>query len=375
MTNQVATRVASLSQVCRKLVYNIAMSYLPQYRMTEKIRQSLREIERISDTATISPILPEIEASIRYRSSVEAIHSSTSIEGNPLSLQQVERIIAAPQNLTKEQYAELEVRNYKEALDFITKRRHGNADITVNDILSLHRLISTDLLDDTRCGKFRANPVYIEGDKHQVIYTAAPANIIVGEVSDLLDWLNSTQYQVHPVIAAAVLHLHFVAIHPFADSNGRTTRALTSLYLALMNYDCNGSLVLDSYYATNRAEYYNILQLVNGKDYQSSTNADLTPWIEYFTAGYLSSLHVLNAEIRMLSSLLPANRPKLSSEEIDIVNHISQFGSISISEAEKILPNINRRTIQRKLRQLVDFGYIKLTGSTNDARYVLKSKN
>ncbi len=36
-------------------------------------------------------------------------------------------------------------------------------------------------------------------------------------------------YDIHPVIAAAIFHIQFASIHPFADSNGRTTRMLRCL--------------------------------------------------------------------------------------------------------------------------------------------------
>ena len=44
---------------------------------------------------------------------------------------------------------------------------------------------------------------------------------------------------------------------------------------------------------------------VNGRDYQKSVVADLTPWLEYLTDGFLVSLHVLDAEIRVLGLLMP----------------------------------------------------------------------
>ena len=44
---------------------------------------------------------------------------------------------------------------------------------------------------------------------------------------------------------------------------------------------------------------------VNGRDYQKSVVADLIPWLEYFTDGFLVSLHVLDAEIRVLGLLMP----------------------------------------------------------------------
>ena len=352
------------------------MSYNPKYTITDKIRDNLQEIERLRNVVSGSRILPEIEASVRYRASVESVHSSTSIEGNPLSANEVRAVISSDKIYTKEEYAEIEVKNYKSALDYIETRRHGSSEITIEDVLELHRIITDQLVTKNRNGKFRFNPVFIENQDHEVLYEGADTSIVEQEVKDLLEWLKNNQFSINPVILAGILHFHFVAIHPFSDGNGRTARALTSLFLALSQYDNNGSLVLDSYYSSDRKAYYSILSLVNGKNYTSSNKTDITPWLEYFTDGFLTSMRILDAEIRMLNISLPDSKKQLNlkREDEDILSYINKFGSISISEAEAILPEMNRRSIQRRLKQLVEDNILEAVGATHDAKYILKNK-
>ena len=356
--------------------YNVCMSYVPKYTISEKARNNIQEIERLKNKIRVSHILPETEASIRLRASVESIHSSTSIEGNPLNASEVRAVITSDKILTKEEYAEIEVQNYKNALDYIEKRRHGSSDITLEDILELHRIITDRLLDETRNGKIRKNPVYIENQDHEILYAAIDAEKVKEALDELVEWVKNSQFSIHPVVIAAIIHFRLAAIHPFSDGNGRTARALTSLFLALNQYDCNGSLVLDSYYASDRQAYYGILRLVNGKDYATSAKADLTPWLEYFTDGFLTSLHVLDAEIRMINLVIPdgKNANELDREDQDILSYVSKFGSINISEAEKIMPEVSRRSVQRKLKQLVDSGYLAMTGEAREVKYILKNK-
>ncbi|KRM05891.1 death-on-curing family protein [Lactobacillus kitasatonis DSM 16761 = JCM 1039] len=45
------------------------------------------------------------------------------------------------------------------------------------------------------------------------------------------DWANENRDRLHPVQYAADLHLKFVSIRPFRDSNGRTARLLMNLAL------------------------------------------------------------------------------------------------------------------------------------------------
>lgn len=284
------------------------MSYLPKFQLTEHIRTNLHEIERLNDRLQSSRVLPEVEADIHERATVESVHSSTAIEGNPLNSAEVKEVINSEAPLDKHAYAQIEVLNYKKALDHITERRYGQTEITMDDVLKMHRIISKDLLPDEKSGKLRTGDVFVVNQRREILYTAAKPTELEREINGLLLWLRGNQFMIHPVIMAAVLHLHFVDIHPFADGNGRTARALTSLYLALSGYDCNGSLELDSYYATGRPAYYAILRQVNGASYETAKSADITPWLEYFTEGFVSSLHVLEAEIKVLNSSVKETR-------------------------------------------------------------------
>ena len=152
-----------------------------KYTITDKIRFNLKEIEKLKSSFFGSRILPEVETSIRYRASVESIHSSTSIEGNPLNINEVRALVSSDKILSKEEYAEIEVQNYKNALDYISKRRHIETSLSIADILELHRIITDRLLDKTRNGKLRQNPVYIENQDGEIVYEGAFQNSCVDE--------------------------------------------------------------------------------------------------------------------------------------------------------------------------------------------------
>jgi len=350
--------------------------YKPNYLITNKLLNTISEIESIRSKVDSSYILPEREIEMRYRATVEATHSSTSIEGNPLTVKQVEKVLSEKEpRLTRHQYAEIEVRNYKQALDFVDKRKSTDNKLSTADILTIHKIVADRLIDEPeKIGAWRKNPVYVTDGNDQPLYNAPEANVVPQEIKELLDWLNEASYDVHPVIAAAILHFQFVSIHPFADGNGRTTRLLTALYLGLRTYDFRSALVLDSYYSTDKASYYAALHGVQGDSYKTARAAQLNSWLDYFSDGFLSSAKVLAAEVTLLSSAIQQlpKLQKLSRDETDLLSYIQQFGSITISEAESALPNTSRRTIQRKLKSLVDNGYIIAEGSTNTATYKMK---
>jgi Fic family protein len=348
--------------------------YKPNYHITDGLLNIIAQIEAVRSKVSTSYILPEREIEMRYRATVEATHSSTSIEGNPLNLKQVAKVLSDKTPLTRHQYAEIEVKNYKKAIDFINKRKQAGGKMKTQDVLAVHKIVTAGLLAEEKVGNWRKNPVYIENHQEKVLYTAPAARNVRREVEQLLEWLATKSADVHPVIAAAIFHLQFVSIHPFADGNGRSTRILTMLYLSLRAYDFRSALVLDSYYSTDKKAYYNALHSVQGDNYFTAASADLNPWIKYFAEGFLVSANVLAAEVTLLSSAVKDLQfsQKISRDETDILSYIKQFGAVTISEAEQILPGIPRRTVQRKLKNLVDNGLVKLDGATHEAKYTLK---
>ena len=340
--------------------------FKPVYTITDEILSMIAEIESIRAKVIQIPILPERAIELHYRATVEMTHSSTSIEGNPLSLDQVDSILKK-QSITKRDYSETEVRNYKASLDFIDKRKQTDKQLGYSDILHLHKLSMKGLLPVKKTGVIRPGSIYIVDQDDNVKFTGPKANLVQSKLEDLLSWLNSDK-GIHPCIAAALLHYQFVTIHPFSDGNGRVARLLTVLFLGLHDYDYNGSIVLDSYYAQEKAEYYAALHDCQGKTYREGN--DLTSWILYFVTGFLSSAKVLWAEFAILSALEPlVSRKLISRVEMDILIYAVQFGSISLSEAEEILPDISRRTLQRKLGLLSDSGYLTKRGAARSTRY------
>ena len=350
--------------------------YKPNYTITEKILQQIARIEELRGLAKGYRILPEREAFVKKRATVEATHSSTSIEGNPLNIKQVEKTLFSKQKLTKEQYAEIEVKNYKKSLDWIAKRkRQDNKELSMDDILSLHGIITESLLDETRSGKIRVNPVYIVNQDGETIYNAPEPEKTGEELRSFLQWVSSSAGEVHPVIIAGIIHYMLASIHPFADGNGRTARATVSLYLSLTGYDFREALVVDSYYAVDRKAYYDALKSVQNGNYANAKTADITSWLEYFTEGFVASAEILSAELKALSivekDVIPS---RLTREESDIISYVAEFGSIDLSEAEEIMSTLSRRTIQRKLGDLVAGGYLRTEGKGPSTKYIASNK-
>lgn len=75
-----------------------------------------------------------------YDAKLKKTHFSTSIEGNVLTLRQVENVITQ-KNPNNKLSAEIEVQNYWDALSFLEEEKIKNTPLTKDLIFKLHDII------------------------------------------------------------------------------------------------------------------------------------------------------------------------------------------------------------------------------------------
>jgi len=344
--------------------------YKPQFTISSKTVNLIAKIETIREKVKTSKILPEQEIALRFRAAIEAIHSSTTIEGNPLNKKQVVNALAGKMNSWEK--AVIEVQNYKKALDWVAKRLKKKENLNLQDVLKLHFFVSDQLLPVHKVGQIRSGPVYIVdiiNKKELVRYTGPGAKIVTSLLNDLLLWVKTVKSKLHPILTAAILHYEFVSIHPFSDGNGRVTRLLVKLFLDLMSYDFRGALVLDKYYLENRLVYYDNLN--QAKRYKEQTRTDLTNWLDFFVNGFYEIAKDLEKEISVVSISDERDIVRLSNDEIKILDFAKQFGQININDALEVLQT-SARTTQRRFRGLIDKKLLIKHGMGKKIFYKLK---
>jgi len=175
--------------------------------------------------------------------------------------------------------------------------------------------------------------------------------------------------KLHPVLLAGLIHFIFVSIHPFSDGNGRASRLLTHHYLRYSGYDFKDSLSLDNYYLQNQGEYYEALS--RGETFNERMYADITPFLDYFTQGFLTSAQIVSQYIK--SGRVTDNNKKpirLNKEELQILDYIYQFGSTDISEMVEVLGS-TKRTAQRRIMSLVEKEILTVEGKGPATKYML----
>lgn len=346
------------------------MVYLPKFTITPAINNRIAQIERIRQIVNSSRILPQQEITLRYRAAIDAVHSSTTIEGNPLKRQEVVKVLAGKLVQAPER-AITEVVNYKKALDWLAKRQQQSTPITITDILRIHSFTMADLLSSQKVGHFRPGPIYIvdvKNNRDYLRYTGPKADQVEKLINELLAWLNREGKKLHPVLTAGILHYEFVSIHPFTDGNGRVTRLLTLLFLRLNHYGFRDVLIPDTFYLQFRRQYYQALS--QAKTYNRQRLADLTPWLDYFSWGLLVVAEELKKNITLVCLKKKSEKSiELSSAEITLLDFCKTMGKLDLQAVIDIL-EIPRRTAQRWLSTLVDKGLLIRKGKGKNIYYV-----
>jgi len=122
------------------------------------------------------------------------------------------------------------------------------------------------VMDQGEAGRYRTIAVRVGR------YVPPPPLEVSGLMFELLKWWNKEAEQLSPVLSSAILHCRFESIHPFADGNGRTGRALALWELYRRGFDTHHIFSVDEYYWEDRSRYYEELTSV------PNAGEDLSSW-------------------------------------------------------------------------------------------------
>lgn len=320
-------------------------------------------------------LLPKHELRLRRQALIRMTHSSTHIEGNMLNLNQVEAILkhqkidAPPRDI-------YEVENYLKALRYISQVVEKKLTITEKVILKIHKLVTDRTLPEEQSGHYREGPVYVVrrrlGLPQETVYTTPEAKKVPQLMKDLMEWIQKNDRDgVNPIIVAGIAHAEFAAIHPFADGNGRTARALATLILYARGYDFRRLFALEDYYNKDRPRYYKAINM--GRTYEER-KIDFTRWIEYFVRGFKEEVD--NVKIKIATLALRKidqnveSQIYLDKDQMKILEFLDQMNRITVQDAMNIL-ECPKRTAQLHLQKLKKLKMISQVGKGPSSAYIL----
>ncbi|MDP3973720.1 MAG: Fic family protein [Candidatus Daviesbacteria bacterium] len=349
----------------------------PRYTITDRL---LRNIKRISTLVSElnnrrfpHVVLLEFEKAARAVST----YASTSIEGNPLPLTEVKKILKSkPAHINKFDTgvlrdSEKEILNYNQALQNLNEKlEKTQVKLSLDLILKIQKQITEGLLPKFESGKLREKPVVVNDPRtRKVIYLPPDAKDVGKLIENLVEFVNSNRNEIDPLILAGIFHKQMVIIHPFMDGNGRTTRLATKVLLAEMGLNTFNLFSFENYYNKNVTRYFQTIG-EHGNYYELVDKIDFTSWLEYFTEGIID-------ELLRVQKLLPevgiSPETQLKPYHIKILEFIKNKGFIADRDYAKL---VDRAKATRALdfKKLIELGLISRKGKGKATHYVLREK-
>lgn len=342
--------------------------YRPDFVITNKILKNIGEIEAAKEVIEHAPLLPYWEKKFQDEAILRTTHYGTHIEGNELSLTQVQKVLDGERIVARDRDVQ-EVINYRKVIDFIGKKK----DLTIDEdtILSLHKLTVEKILEDEVSGMYRQKEVVIRNSITGEVSFRPPRVVEVEwQMKDLVDFIQEEK-EIHPVLKSGIVHYEFVRIHPFLDGNGRVGRALSMLVLFAEGYDIREFFSLEEHFDRNAEEYYKSLQSV------AANNGDVTNWLEYFTNCLAIELTKIKEKIEHISidnklkEKLGGTPVMLSERQLKVIEYIQEVGYLENKVFASLFPDISEDTALREVQDLVKKGIIVKKGKTKGVKYLM----
>ena len=341
--------------------------FSPKYTITDKLLSNIKRINTlISDLNNRrfpEVVLFEFEKAAREVSA----HASTSIEGNPLPLTEVKKILKSKPAYIRD--SEKEVLNYNEALEYLNKKLEKEEPLapSLELILKIHQIVTKDLLPQQDTGVLRKRPVVVNDPRRgQIVYLPPDVNEVEPLMLSLIEFVNQQGGKIDNLILSGIFHKQMVLIHPFMDGNGRTTRLATKVLLTQMGLNTFNLFSFENYYNKNVTRYFQYVG-ERGDYYDLKDKIDFTNWLEYFTEGIIDEL-VRVQEILPQKAESPAN--ELQEYHQKIINFIKEKGFIKDSNYAKLVERA-RATRTLDFQKLIILGLIERKGKGKATYYVI----
>ncbi len=313
-------------------------------------------------------LAPDQLSLLKRIATIESIGSSTRIEGAGLTDSEVERLLSGLNTTSFESRDEAEVAGYAEAMEMIFES-YDEIQISENYIKQLHQVLLRFTSKDARHrGEYKKLPNHVEalaanGRSLGIIFETASPFDTPFRMKELIQWFSeeSQKGTLHPLLLMAIFIVHFLAIHPFQDGNGRLSRILTTLLLMRSGYSYVPFSSLEKIVEENKDRYY--LSLRRAQSTLYTNNSKLNDWLLFFVGCLRKQISVLDSKVK--TERMIAELPPLSQE---IMKIIRQHGRARVRDIQ-IITGANRNTIKAHIKRLVERGELKKMGAGKGTWY------
>ncbi len=340
----------------------------PKFTITPKILANIKRIAEITSELNNRRFPKVVLLELEKRARALSSHSSTSIEGNPLPLTEVKKILKNRPEYIRD--TEREVLNYNQALIELDKKIKIGVAFDLTLLLGVQKIVTDGLIANLNSGKIRCAPVFVNNPRqHKTVYWPPDHQDVQDLIKDLLNFIKKNRGTVDPLILAGIFHKQFVIVHPFIDGNGRTARLATKFLLAEMGINTFNLFSFENYYNENVEKYFARVGEL-GNYYDLKDKIDFSAWLEYFSDGIIDELLRVSGELEKMA--VPATE-ELRDYHTKILDFISVRGRIADSDYARLTSRAKATRIL-DFKKLLALKLIERHGQGRATFYKLKEK-
>jgi Fic family protein len=341
--------------------------HLTQHQIPWEIHYTDKLVKQLMRIAQTKPYIEEylgkpLEVQLLRQAKILAITYSNQIEGNKLEERGVTRALEEKKSKKKTDDKDIiEVRNYSDALEYVETLAADPRKLKIRDMCDVQKLVTKDLLEDKKqWGDVRTIKVGImDAHSGKKIDDVPEPHFLKELLEDLWDWLDDHR-ELDPFVRAFAFHYLAVAIHPFADGNGRTMRLMQHLLLLQSGEEIARFVPSETAIMATRDRYYSSIR-------QCKTLGSLNPILEYLAECFaISAENVIQDSKKLVRQRLD-RKPEARREKIIALSR--QKKEFGIQDVVGVLPEVPLRTLRRDLDSLVTEKKLKVQGANKNRTY------
>lgn len=304
--------------------------------------------------------------SMKRIATIESVGSSNRIEGNQLSNKEIEEFFNKINRKSFRSRDEEEVAGYADLINTIFDN-FSEIPLTENYIKHLHKiLLGHSSKDERHRGEYKKDSNRVaafdeKGNEIGTVFETASAFDTPRLMQELLTWTNATleDRYFHPLITIGVFIVHFLAIHPFTDGNGRLSRALTLLLLLRCHYTYVPYSSMESIVEASKEAYYRALRATQKTIWNDAVN--YTPWLTYFVTSLQRQVNVLEENLKASTEQRISELSATARKILSLFNTDGELTMKDIIEKTELNSETVRKSVQGLVKKqlLVKFGVKK----------------
>lgn len=318
---------------------------------------------------------PQLISRLKTSVLITSAGASTRIEGSKLSDSEVKELYEKMKIKKFKTRDEQEVAGYLEVLkkifDSYSLDNSKNKSLVFSESLikNFHQeILKYSEKDERHKGVYKFGPNRVEAVDAQgkiigIIFDPTSPHLVAKEMLELAEWTieNLKNVEKNKLLIIANFIFEFLAIHPFQDGNGRTSRVLTNYLLLESGYNFIPYISHESLVENQKVEYY--LALNQSQKTWKKKKENILSWILFFLNTVLKqgelSIKLLNKE---------NIEDFLSEKQLQVWQFALSATTFQRRDVIKST-KLGARTIEESIKKLLRMNKLKKSGEGKATRY------